>query len=360
MVLVGIAGKKNMSAFIDEVKITVRAGDGGTGCMSFRREKYIAKGGPDGGDGGRGGSVIFKVDSRYTTLSDFRYKKVLQAERGKNGAGQNKHGRAGDDLVVPVPAGTVVYVENEPLSLADLTEEGQSYCVAEGGRGGAGNARYKSSTNRAPRQFGYGRPGEVLSLRLELKLLADVGLLGLPNAGKSSLIRALSHATPKVADYPFTTLRPHLGIVELGPYRQFVMADIPGLIKGAADGAGLGLRFLKHISRCRLLLHCVDVANIERDPIACMQEVLDELVAYGHDCIAKQQIIVLTKSDCLPSDAHESTLLSMRQQISALPYACLQDVAIVMVSSEQRLGLDVLNDIVAKALFNDDRDSDGC
>lgn len=342
-----------MGTFIDEVRITVRAGDGGTGCMSFRREKYIAKGGPDGGDGGRGGSIIFKVDTRYTTLSDFRYKKVLQAERGKNGSGQNKHGRAGEDLVVPVPAGTVVYVENEPLALIDLTEAGQSYCVAEGGRGGAGNARYKTSTNRAPRQFGYGKPGEVLDLRLELKLLADVGLLGLPNAGKSSLIRALSHATPKVADYPFTTLRPHLGIVELGPFQQFVMADIPGLIKGAADGAGLGLRFLKHISRCRLLLHCVDMANLERDPLVCIQEVVDELIAYGHDCVEKKQIIVLTKADCLPADEHASALQTMRDRIHALPYPCLRHVAVVMVSAQQKLGLDALNAKVAAALFAD-------
>ena len=342
-----------MGTFIDEVRITVRAGDGGTGCMSFRREKYIAKGGPDGGDGGRGGSIIFKVDTRYTTLSDFRYKKVLQAERGKNGSGQNKHGRAGEDLVVPVPAGTVVYVENEPLALIDLTEAGQSYCVAEGGRGGAGNARYKTSTNRAPRQFGYGKPGEVLDLRLELKLLADVGLLGLPNAGKSSLIRALSHATPKVADYPFTTLRPHLGIVELGPFQQFVMADIPGLIKGAADGAGLGLRFLKHISRCRLLLHCVDMANLERDPLVCIQEVVDELIAYGHDCVEKKQIIVLTKADCLPADEHASALQTMRDRIHALSYPCLRHVAVVMVSAQQKLGLDALNAKVAAALFAD-------
>lgn len=342
-----------MGSFIDEVRVTVRAGDGGNGCLSFRREKFIPKGGPDGGDGGRGGSVIFKVNTQYTTLSDFRYKKVLMAERGKNGAGQNKHGRAGEDLVVPVPAGTVVYVENEPLALVDLTKEGQEYAVAQGGRGGAGNARYKSSTNRAPRQVGVGIPGEVLDLRLELKLLADVGLVGLPNAGKSSLIRALSHATPKVADYPFTTLRPYLGIVEIGPCDQFVMADIPGLIKGASQGTGLGLRFLKHISRCKLLLHCVDIVNTEKDPIECIQEVVEELVQYGHECDRKPQIIVLTKTDCLLESDHQAVMQDMKEKVVKVLGLEHEDLHIVMVSSQQKTGLELLKKMICKLLDMD-------
>lgn len=339
-----------MGSFIDEVKITVRAGDGGNGCMSFRREKFIPRGGPDGGDGGRGGSVIFEVDERYTTLSDFRYRKVIMAERGKNGASQNKHGRSGEDIVVPVPAGTVVYVENEPLALVDLTVTGQRATVAQGGRGGAGNTRYKTSVNRAPRQTGKGSPGEVLDLRLELKLLADVGLVGLPNAGKSSLIRQLSHATPKVADYPFTTLRPHLGIVEVGSYSQFVMADIPGLIKGAADGAGLGLRFLKHISRCEVLLHLVDPIDDEKSVIERIQEINHELESYGHECLEKEQIVVVTKMDCLASDQRDACIQEIKTQLSAQEAFKGRDVDVVGVSAQEQFGLDQLKSLIIDRL----------
>lgn len=332
-----------MGSFIDEVSITVRAGDGGNGCMSFRREKFIPKGGPDGGDGGRGGSVIFAVDAQMTTLSDFRYKRVLQAERGKNGAGQNRHGRAGEDLVVPVPKGTVVYVANEPLALVDMLEDGQSFCVAHGGRGGAGNTRYKSSTNRAPRQVGKGDLGEVLDLRLELKLLADVGLVGLPNAGKSSLIRVLSHATPKVADYPFTTLQPHLGIVDIDWGRQLVMADIPGLIRGAAQGVGLGHRFLKHVSRCQVLLHCVDVSQ-GYDVVAHMQEVEHEIACYGRGCEKKERIVVLTKMDCVLPEARESLLASIRTQLQSTHESELQ---VLGVSAHEGYGLSELRALLA-------------
>lgn len=339
-----------MASFIDEVRVTVRAGDGGNGCLSFRREKFIPRGGPDGGDGGRGGSVIFEVDGRCSTLGDFRYKKVIQAERGKNGSGQNRHGRAGEDVVVPVPVGTVVYVENEPLALCDLTELGQRYVVCQGGRGGAGNARYKSSTNRAPRQTGDGVPGEVLDLKLELKLLADVGLVGLPNAGKSSLIRALSHATPKVADYPFTTLRPHLGIVEVGAYDQFVMADIPGLIKGASKGQGLGLRFLKHISRCRILLHCVDVVSPDKRIEDAISEIQSELKEYGGQCEQKRQIIVLTKVDCLLEEEVNKLIERVKNNLKKQEASYHLDIPVVAISSQQNKGLSLLVDLIAKAL----------
>lgn len=339
-----------MGSFIDEVKVTVRAGDGGNGCISFRREKFIPKGGPDGGDGGRGGSVIFVVDSRYTTLNDFRYKKSLQAERGKNGAGQNRHGRAGEDLIVPVPPGTVVYVENEPLALADLTEVGQEAVIAQGGRGGAGNSRYKTSVNRAPRQAGTGDSGEVLDCRLELKLLADVGLVGFPNAGKSSLIRCLSHATPKVADYPFTTLRPHLGIVDAGGYRQFVMADIPGLIAGAAQGAGLGMQFLKHISRCRILLHCVDPLVEEASIMSRIEVINQELIQYGHDCAQKDQIILVTKMDCLDQAQQEACIESLRLEIKCHQSLGKQVKAVLGISSQQGSGVDALKTVLVEQL----------
>jgi|TARA_A200000113_G_scaffold108489_1_gene97367 GTP-binding protein len=339
-----------MGSFIDEVKVTVRAGDGGNGCISFRREKFIPKGGPDGGDGGRGGSVIFVVDSRYTTLNDFRYKKSLQAERGKNGAGQNKHGRAGEDLIVPVPPGTVVYVENEPLALADLTEVGQEAVIAQGGRGGAGNSRYKTSVNRAPRQAGTGDAGEVLDCRLELKLLADVGLVGFPNAGKSSLIRCLSHATPKVADYPFTTLRPHLGIVDAGGYRQFVMADIPGLIAGAAQGAGLGMQFLKHISRCRILLHCVDPLVEEASIMSRIEVINQELIQYGHDCAQKDQIILVTKMDCLDQAQQDACIESLRLEIKSHQSLGKQVKAVLGISSQQGSGVDALKTVLVEQL----------
>lgn len=251
--------------FVDEATIRVVGGDGGDGCMSFRREKFIPFGGPNGGDGGDGGSVYLVADEAYNTLIDFRYKRHHEAKRGSKGQGSQCTGKSGDDLLVKVPVGTTVYDADTEELIGDLVEHNQSLLVARGGFHGLGNLRFKSSTNRAPRQTTPGTPGEKRNLRLELKVLADVGLLGLPNAGKSTFIRAVSAAQPKVADYPFTTLHPYLGVVRIEEYRSFVVADIPGLIEGAAEGAGLGVHFLKHLARTRLLLHIVDVAPEEGD-----------------------------------------------------------------------------------------------
>jgi len=287
--------------FVDEALIQVEAGDGGSGCVGFRREKYIPRGGPDGGDGGDGGSVFLVGDENLNTLVDFRHKRKHRAERGQDGRGKNMTGRSGADNLVQVPLGTRVRdAETDDIIGEVLTHE-QRLLVAQGGFHGIGNARYKSSTNRTPRQFTPGTPGERRSLRLELLLLADVGLLGLPNAGKSSLIRSLSSARPKVADYPFTTLHPNLGVVSLGAKRSFVIADIPGLIAGAAAGAGLGARFLKHLSRTRLLLHIVDLAPIDdsADPASQVRAIEHELSSYGSDLRDKERWLVLNKTDLL-------------------------------------------------------------
>ena len=285
--------------FIDEASIEVRAGDGGDGCVSFRREKYIPHGGPDGGDGGDGGSVILEADSGVNTLVDFRHNRKFIAARGENGRGRNCTGRSGDDLVVKVPVGTVVHEADTGELIGDLVRDGQRLVVARGGFHGLGNTRFKSSTNRTPRQSKPGTPGEVRRLRLELKLLADVGLLGLPNAGKSTLIRAVSAARPKVADYPFTTLHPNLGVVRASAHRSFVMADVPGLITGAADGAGLGVQFLKHLSRTRLLLHLVDLGP-PGDPVADVAAIVTELERFSHDLAVRERWLVLNKIDLLP------------------------------------------------------------
>ncbi|MCC5862849.1 MAG: GTPase ObgE [Gammaproteobacteria bacterium] len=292
--------------FVDEATIRVQAGNGGHGCLSFRREKYVPRGGPDGGDGGAGGSVFLVADSAINTLADFRVQRRYRAESGQAGAGREKTGRSGVDLQVAVPAGTVVRDVDTGELLGDLAKDGQSLCVARGGRGGLGNTRFKSSINRAPRQITQGQPGEGRHLLLELKLLADVGLLGLPNAGKSTLIRAVSAARPRVADYPFTTLHPHLGVVRVGAHRSFVMADIPGLIEGAAEGAGLGHRFLRHLQRTRLLLHVLDVAPLDGDPVAHARTVIDELARYGEGLAERPRWLVLNKCDLLtPEDASQ-------------------------------------------------------
>jgi GTP-binding protein len=249
--------------FVDEARITVMAGNGGNGCASFRREKYVPFGGPDGGDGGAGGSVYLIGNEGLNTLVDFRHQRQFKAQRGVDGMSRQCTGKGGEDLFIRVPVGTIVQNVQTDEVIGDVTEDSQTLLVAQGGQGGRGNIRFKSSTNRAPRQFTNGTPGEQRDLQLELKLLADVGLLGFPNAGKSTLVRAVSAATPKVADYPFTTLYPNLGVVRLGVDRSFVMADVPGLIEGAADGAGLGIQFLKHIQRTRLLLHLVDIAPLD-------------------------------------------------------------------------------------------------
>jgi len=291
--------------FVDEATIEVQAGAGGDGCVSFRREKYLPKGGPDGGDGGDGGSVYLVADPSLNTLVDFRHSRRFRAERGQHGMGSNRTGRSGEDLRIRVPVGTVVRDADTGELLGDLVRPGQELLVARGGRRGLGNTRFKSSTNRAPRQFTRGTPGEERRLALELKVLADVGLLGMPNAGKSTLLRAVSAARPRVADYPFTTLHPHLGVVRTSPYRGFVMADVPGLIEGAAEGAGLGTRFLRHLARTRLLLHLVEVAPPEGDPVAQARAIERELARYGPELASRSRWLVLTKIDLLPEGERE-------------------------------------------------------
>ncbi len=290
--------------FVDEATIRVIAGNGGNGCLSFRREKYIDKGGPDGGDGGDGGSVYLVARAGTTTLADFRVARKFRAASGQPGAGRNMTGKSGDDLEIQIPCGTVVYEIDTGELIGDLTVAGQSLRVAAGGRGGLGNTHFKSSINRAPRKTTQGTPGEARHLRLELKLLADVGLVGLPNAGKSTLIRAMSAARPKVADYPFTTLHPHLGVVAVGPLQSFVMADIPGLIAGAAEGAGLGISFLKHLQRTRLLLHVVDIAPLDENeqPAEQVRTIGDELAKFSADLASKPRWLVLNKADLVPPD----------------------------------------------------------
>jgi GTPase len=289
--------------FVDEARIKVQAGHGGRGSVSFRREKFVPFGGPDGGDGGHGGSVHLRAIAGINTLADFRVERTYKAQPGQPGAGRDCTGAAGEDLYIPVPVGTVVRDIDTGEQLGDLTEVGQDLLVAQGGKGGWGNTRFKSSTNRAPRQFGPGLPGEKRSLELELKVIADVGLLGLPNAGKSTLIRAVSAARPKVADYPFTTLHPNLGVVSVGEHRSFVMADIPGLIEGAAEGAGLGIRFLRHLQRTRVLLHLVDIAPIdpEADPVRDARAIIGELKKFSVELAARPRWLVLNKRDLLPA-----------------------------------------------------------
>ena len=285
--------------FVDEAKLRVQAGNGGRGSTSFRREKFVPFGGPDGGDGGHGGSVFLQAAAGINTLADFRIERTWRAQHGEPGSSRDCTGRGGDDLYIPVPVGTVVRDAETGEVLGDLAHEGAVLPVARGGKGGWGNQRFKSSTNRAPRQFGPGLPGEKRTLELELKVIADVGLLGLPNAGKSTLIRAVSAARPKVADYPFTTLHPHLGVVRVGEHRSFVMADIPGLIEGAAEGAGLGIRFLKHLQRTRLLLHLVDIADPETDPVADAQAIAGELEKFSPDLAGRPRWLVLNKCDLM-------------------------------------------------------------
>src|SRR5689334_8111320 len=293
--------------FVDEAKLKVQAGNGGRGSTSFRREKFVPFGGPDGGDGGDGGSVYLRAAPGINTLSDFRIERTFKAKSGEGGSGNGCTGRGGEDLYVPMPIGTVIREAETGEQLGDLVKEGDTLLVARGGKGGWGNTRFKSSTNRAPRQFGPGLPGEKRTLELELKLIADVGLLGLPNAGKSTLIRAVSAARPKVADYPFTTLRPSLGVVQVGLHRSFVMADVPGLIEGAAEGAGLGIRFLKHLQRTRVLLHLVDIAPFdpEADPVQDARAIVQELEKFSPELAGKERWLVLNKLDLLPVDEAE-------------------------------------------------------
>ena len=305
--------------FVDEVTLTVQAGDGGDGVVSFRREKYVPRGGPDGGDGGRGGSLYLQGDEGLNTLVDYRHERFFAAERGEDGGGSQCTGRSGADRMLTVPVGTVVYDAETDEAIGDITAHGERLLVAAGGRGGVGNERFKSSTNRAPREATAGTAGESRELRLELQLLADVGLLGMPNVGKSTLIRSLSAARPRVADYPFTTLQPQLGVVRLEATRSFVVADIPGIIEGAAEGAGLGARFLRHVSRTGLLLHLVDgVAEEERDgdPVAEARTVLDELAAYSPELAAKPRWLVVNRLDALPAEVRDERVAAIARGLA--------------------------------------------
>ena len=293
--------------FVDEARIRVQAGNGGRGCLSFRREKFMPFGGPDGGDGGHGGSVILRAAPGINTLADFRVERTFKAQSGQPGSGNDCFGRGGEDLVVPVPVGTVIRDSETGEQIGDLVKEGDEILVARGGKGGWGNARFKTSTNRAPRQFGSGLPGEKRVLELEVRVIADVGLLGMPNAGKSTLISVLSSARPKIADYPFTTLHPNLGVVYCGEHRSFVMADIPGLIEGAAEGAGLGIQFLRHLQRTRVLLHVVDMAPVDpdADPVRDARAIITELKKFSKDLASRTRWLVLNKADLMPADEAE-------------------------------------------------------
>ena len=328
--------------FVDEVSITVKAGDGGNGCMSFRREKFIPKGGPDGGDGGDGGSIYLEADSNLNTLVDYRYTRRFNAKRGENGRGSDCTGAKGEDMVLKVPVGTTVVDAGTQEIIGDLTEAGQRLLVAQGGFHGLGNTRYKSSVNRAPRQTTNGTPGELRDLKLEMKVLADVGLLGLPNAGKSTFIRSVSAAKPKVADYPFTTMVPNLGVVDVGQLRSFVIADIPGVIAGAAEGAGLGTRFLKHLSRTRLLLHLVDMAPMdESDPVEAIETIIHELGKFSPALTLRERWLVLNKCDQLLEDEQQAILDDLVERLE-------WDGRVFVISASERQGTQEL----AKEVMN--------
>lgn len=298
--------------FVDEAPISVKAGKGGKGCLAFRREKYISKGGPNGGDGGDGGSVFLEADEGLNTLIDYRFTRTFQAENGQQGMGTNCTGKKGDDLILRVPVGTSVIDDDTGEVIGDLTANGDRLLVAQGGWHGLGNTRFRSSVNRTPTQTTPGTEGESRNLRLELKVLADVGMLGLPNAGKSTFIRAVSSAEPKVADYPFTTLVPSLGVVKVNRHRSFVIADVPGLIEGASEGAGLGIRFLKHLTRCRILIHLVDMCPIDgTDPIASAQAIVAELEKFSATLATRERWLVLNKADLISAEEAEDLKVRM-------------------------------------------------
>jgi GTPase len=304
--------------FLDEAKVYVRSGDGGNGCVSFRREKFIEFGGPNGGDGGKGGDVVVQAVGGLNTLIDYRYQQHFKAKNGRGGMGKDRHGASGDDIVLAVPAGTQIYAEDGETLLADLTDVGQRVVLARGGNGGFGNAHFKSSTNRAPRHANPGQPGEELTIRLRLKLIADAGIVGLPNAGKSTFLAAVSAAKPKIADYPFTTLHPQLGVVE-SDGREFVLADIPGLIEGAHEGSGLGDRFLGHIERCRVLLHLVDGTTEHAGK--AYKTVRAELDAYGHGLAEKTEIVALNKADALTAEELREQTARLKRAAKRTPLA---------------------------------------
>lgn len=312
--------------FIDEVRIWAKAGDGGNGCLAFRREKFVPKGGPSGGDGGRGGDIFLVASQHYNTLLHFRFNPEHKAERGRHGEGSNKTGRDGEPIELPVPVGTVVYDNETGDLLYDFTAHGERFLVARGGRGGRGNARFATSTHQTPTEWEPGKPGDDKRLRLELKLLADAGLVGFPNAGKSTLISRLSAARPKIADYPFTTLEPHLGVVQLPDNRSFVMADIPGLIEGAHAGHGLGIQFLRHIERTRLLIHLVDVSESSgREPLRDFEIVNEELRQFSDELISKPMMVVATKIDVMQDPERLAALKAMAEN-NGLPFHAISSV----------------------------------
>ncbi len=336
--------------FVDEATIKAIAGDGGNGVIHFRREKYIPRGGPDGGDGGDGGSVYLIGDNNINTLADFRHVRTYQAENGEKGGAREMTGKSGEDLYVKVPVGTLIYDDDTGELIGDITRDGQAIKVCQGGFHGLGNTRYKSSTNRAPRKCTPGSPGERRNLRLELKVLADVGLLGMPNAGKSTFIRAVSAAKPKVANYPFTTLYPNLGVVRVGDFQSFVIADIPGLIEGASTGAGLGIQFLKHLARTRLLLHIIDVAPFDgSDPVDSAQKILLELEKYSTELADKPRWLVLNKTDLLDADQ----LAEKQQQITE---ALNWNGPVYAISAISKQGTDKLVYDIMQALEQSDAD----
>lgn len=332
--------------FIDEAIVDVGAGNGGDGCMSFRREKYVPRGGPDGGDGGRGGNVVLVADEGLTTLMDLKYRRQFNAKRGAHGKGKQMNGAAGDDIVVKVPVGTEVYDENTGIKLGDLVEHGGEVVVARGGRGGKGNARFATPTNRAPRKCEKGGKGEVRRLHFELKLLADVALIGRPNAGKSTLISTISAAKPKIAEYPFTTTVPNLGVVYVGQGASFTVADIPGLIEDAHNGAGLGIRFLKHIERTKLLVHLIDLSDpANKNPIQSYEVIREELHAYDKELLKRPEIVVLTKMD-IPEVSEKAGVTKEIfkgrgvdvEEISAVAHRGLDDLKNRMFNVLQKMG----------------------
>ena len=336
--------------FFDEAFITVQSGDGGRGCVSFRREKFIPRGGPDGGDGGKGGDVIFKSSSHRRTLYPFRFKRQFKAQNGSHGQGKRKTGKQGDDLIIEIPPGTLITDEETNEIVKDFTQPDATYIIAQGGRGGQGNTRFKTATHRAPRFAQPGEPGQFLKLKLELKLLADMGIIGLPNAGKSTLISVISSATPKIADYPFTTLTPTLGVVQAGWGEPFVVADIPGLIEGAHKGVGLGTRFLRHIERTRVLVHLIDIATIDpQSPLAEYETINRELASYSPQLLEKPQIVVLNKID-----------LSGTNEAGRAFQAAVKDRDVLQISAVTRKGVDKLTSMMIKYIedFNQDQSDD--
>ncbi len=335
-------------AFVDEAKFFVKAGDGGRGIISFRREKFIPKGGPDGGDGGRGGSVIIEASTRLQSLIDFRYRSHFIAKSGTHGKGKKMHGRKGDDCILQVPVGSIIKDAETGQVLVDFVKEHDQFVVAQGGKGGGGNVHYASATNRAPRKAGKGLPGEEFWLLIELKLLADVGLIGLPNAGKSTLLSRLSAANPKVADYPFTTLEPQLGVLQFDFLGQCIIADIPGLIEGAHTGAGLGHKFLRHIERTRILLHVIDSSGLEGDPLEQYHVLEKELQLYNEELMGRYRLVLLNKIDLFDSDDEMQELIARFAD---------EGVDVLPISADKGIGLGELKDKLADLLEADQEES---